>query len=263
MSSTEHQTSFEALHSAAAAHIQKDKTSTNRDHVLQLGVLVGRLCSSFLAHAPLDAKRSPLSDIPPVEEENSCFWTKDSQGRNEMAECMGRLLWALVLAAEACRMDLGDCILKKILLNGIKYPVELAKGSPGKYTDYSDQTGITKTEGQSTRNLQAEGTKTVEEITGRIRVFAAERLWWRYHTPRNLVLAIMGELGELAEKFQWKGDEPESSGMEGWSQDDLDKVGQEFADVAIYLLRLADVCYVKNIGTLALLQSVTAAKEEE
>jgi NTP pyrophosphatase (non-canonical NTP hydrolase) len=259
-----YQTSFEALHSAAAAHIRKDGISTHRDHVLQLGVLVGHLCSSFLAHAPLDAKRTPLSVMSPVEkEDSSSFWMEDSQGREEMAEGMGRLLWALVLAAEMCHMDLGDCILKKIVLNSKKYPVELVKGKSGKYTAYSDQTGITKTEGQSTRDLQAEGTKTVEEVTGRIRVFATERLWSRYHTPRNLVLALMGELGELAELFQWRGDDPESGGMEGWSQDDLDHVGQEFADVAIYLLRLADVCHVKNIGTLALSHSVTIAKDEE
>ena len=59
----------------------------------------------------------------------------------------------------------------------------------------------------------------------------------------------MGELGELAELFQWKGDEDV---MDGLSQDDLDHVGQEFADVAIYLLRLADVCCVVDIGALAL-----------
>ena len=69
-------------------------------------------------------------------------------------------------------MDLGDCILKKILLNGKKYPVELVKGNTNKYTAYSKQTATTKTEGQSTRHLIAEGTKTVEEINHRIHVFA-------------------------------------------------------------------------------------------
>ena len=53
-----------------------------------------------------------------------------------------------------------------------------------------------------------------------IRAFATERLWSRYHTPRSLVLAIMGELGELAEMFQWRGDE-DGKGMEGWSQEIL------------------------------------------
>jgi dCTP diphosphatase len=250
MSPTEYKTSFEALHSAAAAHIQKDEITTPRQNVLQLGVLVGNLCSSFLAHAPFDNKRAPLSDVPAVDELDASFWTTDSQGREEIVECMGRLLWALVVAAETCQLDLGQCIVKKMTLNKKKYPVELVKGKSGKYTAYSDQTGITKTEGQSTVQLQAEGTKTVEEITGRISAFATERLWTRYHTPRSLVLALMGELGELAEIFQWRGDD--AHGIEGLSDEDLDHVGQEFADVTIYLLRLANVCHVNNIGPLAL-----------
>jgi NTP pyrophosphatase (non-canonical NTP hydrolase) len=49
----------------------------------------------------------------------------------------------------------------------------------------------------------------------------------------------MGEAGELAEIFQWKGDEnmPCDEKM-------LDKVSQEMADVAIYLLRMATVCNI-------------------
>ena len=81
--------------------------------------------------------------------------------------------------------------------------MELVKGNTDKYTAYSKQTAITKTEGQSTRHLLAEGTKTVEEITHQIHAYAVERLWSKFHTPHNLVLAIMGEVGELAELFQW------------------------------------------------------------
>ena len=29
--------------------------------------------------------------------------------------------------------------------------------------------------------------------------FAAERDWNKYHTPRNLLLALVGEVGELSE----------------------------------------------------------------
>ena len=61
----------------------------------------------------------------------------------------------------------------------------------------------------------------------------------QYHTPRNLLLALIGELGELAELFQWKGDVEDA-----WfpSISEHDKVKQELADVTIYLCRLADVC---------------------
>ena len=179
-----------------------------------------------------------------------------------MKSLMGQLLWALVMAAETCHMNLRECILKKMLLNQKKYPVDLVKGKSGKYTAYSEQTGITKTEGQSTLETLVEdsSTLTVEDITVKIREFAMERLWSRYHTPRSLVLALMGELGELAELFQWKGDE-DGEAMDGWSQEDLDHVGQEFADVSIYLLRLADVCCVVDIGALALSNSEPTVNE--
>ena len=34
----------------------------------------------------------------------------------------------------------------------------------------------------------------------------AEREWDQFHTPRNLALALTGEVGELCEIFQWKGE---------------------------------------------------------
>jgi dCTP diphosphatase len=77
----------------------------------------------------------------------------------------------------------------------------------------------------------------VQRLTGTIRDFAVERQWSSYHQPRNLVLALMGELGELAELVQWNGDRDQPL-----TRDQLDKISQELADVAIYLLRLADVC---------------------
>ena len=124
----------------------------------------------------------------------------------------------------------------------------IAQGKSGKYTNYSSQTGITTTEGQSTIDSptksavnEIEDTVTIEGVTFLIRHFANERLWNRFHTPRNIALALLGEVGELAELLQWKGDEGEL----GLSESELDKIGQELADVSIYLLRLADVCHIQ------------------
>lgn len=50
----------------------------------------------------------------------------------------------------------------------------------------------------------------------------------------------MGEVGEIAEIFQWKGEV--QVGLQGWSDKEKVHVGEEIADVASYLLRLADVC---------------------
>ena len=68
-----------------------------------------------------------------------------------------------------------------------------------------------------------------------------DRDWLQYHTPCNLVLALTGELGELAELLQFKEDHEDQSTL---SVDEKDKIGQEIADMTIYLLRLADECGV-------------------
>lgn len=101
---------------------------------------------------------------------------------------------------------------------------------------------------------QENDTATIEGVTLLLQKFASDRLWNRYHTPRNIALALMGEVGELAELFQWHGDVGSNDdGVNiqaadllgvGWSDEEVDKVGQEIADVSIYLMRLADVCGV-------------------
>ena len=45
-----------------------------------------------------------------------------------------------------------------------------------------------------------------EDTQAGIRAFVKERDWEQFHTPRNLVLALTGEVGELAELMQWKSD---------------------------------------------------------
>ena len=41
------------------------------------------------------------------------------------------------------------------------------------------------------------------DLTERIRAFADARNWEKFHTPKNLAMAIAGEAGELAAEFQW------------------------------------------------------------
>lgn len=68
--------------------------------------------------------------------------------------------------------------------------------------------------------------------------FADARDWDQFHTPKNLAMAIAGEAGELAAEFQWL--RPEESFLASMPQEKLWDVALEIADVAIYLLRLAD-----------------------
>ncbi len=79
----------------------------------------------------------------------------------------------------------------------------------------------------------------LNELTEEIRRFADARNWGKFHTPKNLAMAIAGEAGELAAEFQWL--TPEESMKDGLSADQKKSIELEIADVQIYLLRLADV----------------------
>ena len=76
-------------------------------------------------------------------------------------------------------------------------------------------------------------------LKSEIRAFADARNWEQFHTPKNLSMAIAGEAGELVAEFQWL--TAEESKRSNMSQEKLKDVELEIADVAIYLIRLADV----------------------
>ena len=248
-----------------------------RTQILHLGAAVGQLCSTLLTHGPLDPPgRDPLAKgvdesiaFPAtLAEMPGSYWHKDTNtntdphilaGRTIIARSMGSVFLALFLTASACRVNLRSCIVQKLELNGKKYPVELCRGKSGKYTDYSEQTGITadrksqstvdtggNDQQQTHEDEDMADQSTIVGLTARIRAFATDRRWSRYHTPRNIVLAMMGEVGELAELFQWKGDGDDGApaGLSNWTEEEVDHVKQELADVTIYLMRLADVCGV-------------------
>ena len=114
------------------------------------------------------------------------------------------------------------------------------------------------------------GSLDVEALRLRIADFARERDWDQFHTPRNILLApvwnsigraarnrhrhadaknqiwfphrlaLVGEVGELAECFQWKGEVARN--LPEFSEPEKIHVGEELADVLIYTVRLADVC---------------------
>jgi dCTP diphosphatase len=59
----------------------------------------------------------------------------------------------------------------------------------------------------------------------------------------------VGEVGELSEIFQWKGEVPK--GLPGWEERETEHLGEELADVLLYLVRLSDMCGV-DLGKAAL-----------
>lgn len=69
--------------------------------------------------------------------------------------------------------------------------------------------------------------------------FAEERDWGQFHTPKNLVMALAAEVGELTELFQWA--TPGASASVMADPKTAQRVREEVADVFGYLLRLADI----------------------
>ena len=78
---------------------------------------------------------------------------------------------------------------------------------------------------------------SLHELRDRLRGFAAAREWERFHAPKNLASALIVEAAELLEPFQWLG-EDESRRL---AAAERERVGEELADVLLYLVRLADV----------------------
>ncbi|KAM7394438.1 hypothetical protein PAMP_021242 [Pampus punctatissimus] len=83
---------------------------------------------------------------------------------------------------------------------------------------------------------------TVEDIRRMQAEFTDERDWNQFHQPRNLLLAMVGEVGEVAELFQWRGEVAE--GLPDWTESEREQLAQELSDVMIYLVELAEKCRV-------------------
>ena len=77
-----------------------------------------------------------------------------------------------------------------------------------------------------------------DKIKNDLRKFAQERDWEQFHSPKNLAMALSGEVGELSEIFQWLTED--QSNKENISDEDLAKVREEVADILLYIIRLSD-----------------------
>ena len=134
--------------------------------------------------------------------------------------------------------------------------------------------------GSSSSSPESEGwepSATLEGLRAAMAAFAAERDWQQFHTPRNLLLALVssgrlpvqlrslagetatlrsgprpcsqtGEVGELAELFQWRGEV--APRLPTFTAAERVAVGEELSDVLLYLIRLSDSCGI-DLGAAA------------
>ncbi|GIG57270.1 nucleotide pyrophosphohydrolase [Longispora fulva] len=76
-----------------------------------------------------------------------------------------------------------------------------------------------------------------DDLRARLATFTADRDWGQFHRPKNLVMALAGEVGELVAEFQWLTPEESEAVMADPAHGA--RVRSEMADVFVYLTQLA------------------------
>ncbi len=94
------------------------------------------------------------------------------------------------------------------------------------------------------------------ELRNKLRTFAAERDWEKFHSPKNIAIALSVEASELLERFQWL-TEAESRSLPSTT---LAQVREEMADVLLYLVILADKLDVNLVDATRMKLEVNALK---
>jgi NTP pyrophosphatase (non-canonical NTP hydrolase) len=77
---------------------------------------------------------------------------------------------------------------------------------------------------------------TIADLTARVRAFAEARDWGKFHSPRNLAMALSVEAGELLELYLWSTDEGPQPPVAARDA----RVAGEAADVLMCLLNFCD-----------------------
>jgi NTP pyrophosphatase (non-canonical NTP hydrolase) len=256
-----------------------------RSCILRVGANAGKLCqlANEMIPSPSKSSRDGYSGGNGSSNSKSkklfCDADDENLKESELVLVLTDLFISLWATSQSLKLNWIYSIRSKMKLNAKKYPVEHCKGKASRYTEYSHLTGITTTNqstvptnhtslDNNTNNTNHQKVVSLEHFTaehlellcGDITTFAIEREWIKYHQPRNLIMAMLGEVGELSELLQYDGEDEYdfiSSKydkplllMDRLQLDDenskkkLDKLSQELADVTIYALRLVTVCNV-------------------
>lgn len=77
----------------------------------------------------------------------------------------------------------------------------------------------------------------LHELREKIKSFNLERDWDQFHNPKDLVLALVSEVGELAECYNWLSKEEINNLYQ--NPEKRKKIEEEMADILIYLLTLS------------------------
>jgi len=83
-----------------------------------------------------------------------------------------------------------------------------------------------------------DGFMTIAELMDAMQTFVDERDWEQFHSPKNLATGLIIEASELLECVQW--DDPTPTEIRT-NPKRLEHLGEEIADVFLYLIRLISV----------------------
>lgn len=97
---------------------------------------------------------------------------------------------------------------------------------------------------------------SLAELSHKLREFAQARDWEKFHSPKNLAMAMIVEAAELVEHFQWLTME-QSQTLEAAK---LEQVRHEIGDVLIYLTRIADRLGIDPVAAAHDKMVINAAK---
>ena len=95
-----------------------------------------------------------------------------------------------------------------------------------------------------------------EQIGNKVREFVAERDWDQFNSPKNLSMALIVEVAEMMEHFQWLTEEQSCN----LSPDKLTEVELELADIQIYLISLAGKLGVDLLAAVEKKLAINARK---
>ncbi len=76
----------------------------------------------------------------------------------------------------------------------------------------------------------------LNELLRKIKKFRDDRDWMQFHNHKDMAIGLAMEAAEVMEHFHWKTREE----MESYVKAHKDEIGEELADVAIYILEMAD-----------------------
>jgi len=82
-----------------------------------------------------------------------------------------------------------------------------------------------------------DATTPVAELKEQMRRFAAVRGWEPYHSPKNLVMALASEVGELCDIFRWQ--TAEESRIAATIEPSRTAIADELADVMNIIVLLS------------------------